>query len=55
MASLAQAADSLEPAEDLLDAFAFLLANRIARMTCGALINDTGLLTRDMGRYLVIA
>src|SRR5271166_3544799 len=28
VASLAQAADSLDPAEDLLDPFAFLLANR---------------------------
>jgi hypothetical protein len=32
MARLAQAADSLEPTEDLLDAFAFLLTNRIAGM-----------------------
>jgi hypothetical protein len=37
--ALAQAADGLHPAEDLLDQFPFLLADRIARMACRAAVN----------------
>ena len=44
VARLAQASDGLEPAEDFFDAFAFLLADHIAGMTSGALIDDAGLL-----------
>src|SRR5690349_19782145 len=38
---LAQQPDSLQPAEDLFDSFAFLLTNSIARMTGRAAINGT--------------
>ena len=55
VAGLAQAADGLEPTEDLLDAFAFLLTNRIAGMTSGARIDNGGRLARDMRSYLVVA
>src|SRR5271166_5059239 len=55
VASLAQAANGLDPAEDLLNPFAFLLANQIARMTSRALVDNAGLLARDMRRYLVVA
>ena len=55
MASLAQAADRLEPTEDLLDAFAFVLTNHIAGMTSGARIDNSGRLARDMRSYLVVA
>ena len=55
MASLAQAANGLDPAEDILNPFAFLLANQIARMTSRALVDNAGLLAREMGRYLVVA
>src|SRR5579884_762713 len=55
MASLAQAADRLEPTEYLLDAFAFLLTNRIARMTSSARIDNSGRFERDMRGYPVVA
>src|SRR5579885_2272358 len=55
MTCLAQACDGFEPAEDLLNALAFLLTDHIARMARGAVIDDTGLLARDMGSYPVIA
>ena len=55
MPSLTQAADSLEPAEDFFYPFAFLLANRVARMTSGALIDNAGGLARNMWSYLVVA
>ena len=38
---LTQQPDSLQPAEDLFDSFAFLLTNCIARMTGRAAINGT--------------
>src|SRR5208282_6259389 len=41
MACLAQPGDRFEPAEDLLDAFTLLLANQIAGMTSGPLIDDS--------------
>src|ERR1700684_2625226 len=55
MASLAQAGDGLEPAKDFFHAFALLLADQIARMTGGAVIDDAGLLARYMGSYQVVA
>ena len=55
MASLAQAADSLEPAEDFFYPFAFLLADRVARMTSGALIDNAGGLARNMWSYLMVS
>ena len=55
VASLAQAADRLDPAEDLLNPFAFLLTDQITRMTSRALIDNAGLLARNMGCYLVVA
>ncbi len=54
MASLTQAGDGLEPAEDFFDPFAFLLTNRVARMTSGAIIDNAGGLARNMGSYLVV-
>ena len=36
MARLAQASDGLDPAEDFFYPFAFLLTDRVARMTSGA-------------------
>ena len=54
MTGLAQPGDGLEPTEDLLDAFALLLADRISAMTSSALIDNTGLLARNMGSYLVV-
>src|SRR6266545_1862844 len=51
MAELAQTADRLQPAEDLLDQFPFLLTDRIARMPCGPLVDRAALdLLRDMRR-----
>jgi hypothetical protein len=44
MTSLAQPRDGFEPAEDLFDPLALLLANRIAGVTSGALINDLPIL-----------
>src|SRR5208282_1687743 len=55
MASLAQAPDGLEPAEDFFHPFAFLLTNRVARMTSGALVDNTALLARKMRSYLMLA
>src|SRR5260370_12364524 len=55
VASLAQAADRLDPTEDLLDSFALLLTNRIAGMTGGARIDDRGRLAREMRSYLGVA
>jgi hypothetical protein len=43
VASLAQAGDGFEPIEDLLDAFAFLLANHTTAMMSRALIDNAGL------------
>ena len=42
MADLARASDGFEPAEDLLDAFTFALADQIAGMMSGQLIDDRG-------------
>src|SRR5216683_363283 len=55
MASLTQAGDGFEPAEDFFDPFTFLLTDRVARMTSGAVIDNAGGLAREMGRYLVVA
>src|SRR5713226_5335949 len=55
MASLTQAGDGFEPAEDFFDPFTFLLTDRVARMTSGAVIDDAGGLARKMGSYLVVA
>src|SRR5712691_12383311 len=55
MPSLTQAGDGLEPAEDFFYPFAFLLANRVARMASGALIDNAGGLARNMWSYLVVA
>jgi hypothetical protein len=49
---VASPGDGLEPAEDLFDALTFLLTNRVARMTSGAIIDDAGRLARNMGSYL---
>ena len=53
--SLTQTGDGLAPAEDFFDALAFLLTNRVARMTSGAIINNAGGLARNMWRHLVVA
>jgi len=42
VAGLSHASDGFEPAEDLLDAFTFALADQIARMMSGQLIDDRG-------------
>src|SRR5271165_2583825 len=46
MASLAQPTHGLEPAEDLLHPFAFLLTNRVARLAGGAVVDSAALLAR---------
>jgi hypothetical protein len=48
MASLAQSADGLDPAEDLFHPFALTLTDGVPRMPSGALVDDTGLLPREM-------
>src|SRR5208337_3170794 len=55
VARLAQAGDSFEPAEDLLDAFTLVLADQIAGMTSGPFINDSGRLAGKVRGDLVIA
>src|SRR5207237_6415605 len=55
MARLAQAGNRFEPAEDLLDAFPFALADQIAGMTSGALIDDSGALAGQVWSDLVMA
>src|SRR5690348_8858231 len=45
---LAQPAYSLEPAEDLFHPFALALTELVPRVARGALVNDTGLLAREM-------
>ena len=55
MTSLAQSADGLEPTEDLLHPFAFLLTNHIAGMTSSARIDNSRRLEREMRSYLVVA
>src|SRR4051812_39475527 len=53
VAELAQPADRLHPAEDLLDPFPRALADRVAQMTCRARIERaTVLLLRDVRRGL---
>jgi hypothetical protein len=47
MPRFTQAGDGLEPAEDFFYPFAFLLANRVAGMTSGAVIDDAGGLARN--------
>ena len=54
MACLAQPGDRFEPAEDLLDAFTLLLANQIAGMTNGPVINDSSGFARKVRGDLVI-
>src|SRR5271169_5138944 len=54
MARFAQPGDRFEPAEDLLDAFALLLAKQIAGMTSGPLINDSsGFASKVRGDLMV--
>ena len=55
MASLTQPAHGLEPAKDLFHLFALALTNRIAPMPGGALVDDTGLLAREMRSYSMVA
>src|SRR5712692_11877282 len=55
MTGLTQAGHGLEPAEDFFDPFTFLLTDRVARMTSGAVIDDAGGLARKMGSDLVVA
>jgi len=54
IARLAQAGDGFEPAEDLLDALTLALADQIARMTSGALIDDRGGLAGQVWGDLMI-
>ena len=55
IASLAQAPDGLEPAEDFFHPFALLLTNGVARMTSSALVDNTARLARKMRSYLMLA
>ena len=55
MASLAQPANRLEPAENLLDPFALALADCVARVPGGALVDDAALFAREMRRHLMLA
>jgi len=55
MAGLAQAADGLEPTEDLFHLLALALTDCVARMVGGALVDDTVLLAREVRRYPVLA
>src|SRR6266850_5693399 len=51
MPELAQTADGLQPAKDLLDQFPFLLADRVAGMPRGPLVDRAaGNLLRDVRR-----
>ena len=51
MAELPQPADGLHPSEDLLDQFALPLADLVAGMPGGSVVNRTpGDLLRDVGR-----
>src|SRR5271169_347289 len=51
---LAQPGDGLEPAKDFFHTFTLLLTNLVAWMTSGAVIDDAGLFTRDMGSDLMV-
>ena len=55
MPSLEQARDGLEPAEDFLHPFALVLTNRVARMTSGALVDNSARLARNVWSSPVIA
>jgi hypothetical protein len=48
MVGFTQSAYSLNRAEDLFYPFALALTDRVPRMASGALVNDTGLLAREM-------
>src|SRR5689334_13456161 len=55
MTGLAQPAYGLDPTEDLFHPFTLALTELIPRVAGGALVNDTGLLAREMRGDLVLA
>src|SRR5215469_11199689 len=55
MARLTQPTHGFEPAKDLFHPFALALADRVARIAGGALVNDAALLACEMRSYSMLA